>query len=155
MRRFLVASVLSVAALVSPVLAQQDIPVPDRRVTLSVDTDFPGGDLRALFDTSYTACERACLSDAACGAFTFNSRANSCFPKSGVQGQETYQGAISGVVLATDPGVLAKAATRRAELGFVPDDQINAARQMAQGLGGRFRPDGRSAAELLETARAA
>ena len=46
--------------------------VPDRREVITRDVDFYGSDLQPLFDTTLEACQRVCLADTACGAFTFN-----------------------------------------------------------------------------------
>ena len=54
--------------------------VPEKRVLISRDVDFVGEDLTAIFDTSFAACQNACLADDNCQAFTFNSRSNACFP---------------------------------------------------------------------------
>jgi hypothetical protein len=114
--------------------AQDRTYVPDRRVVLTQDLDFPGTDLTQIFDTTLDACEQACLSDNRCTAFTFNSRANSCFPKSDVSGQSPYQGAYSGFVRKTDKTVLSAAASRAGELSFLQDADWDAALAQAQGL---------------------
>ena len=74
--------------------------VPERRLILHRDVDFPGGDLRSIFDTSLEACESACLAQTQCGAFTYNTRNSSCFLKSGQLGRSDYAGAFSGEVVA-------------------------------------------------------
>ena len=82
---------------VGPALA--DDLIPDRRLVLSENTDLPGGDLASIFDTTLEACERACLTNKSCTAFTFNTRNGSCFPKAGAGAPAAYQGAYSGVVI--------------------------------------------------------
>ena len=37
--------------------------VPDARVAMSADMDYPGGDLAAIFDTTLDACQNACLAN--------------------------------------------------------------------------------------------
>ena len=69
------------SGLAGPGLAEDLI--PPRRLVLSEGVDLPGGDLAKIFDTTLDACERACLANAQCDAFTFNGRNGSCFPKSG------------------------------------------------------------------------
>lgn len=99
---------------VGPALA--DDLIPDRRLVLSENTDLPGGDLASIFDTTLEACERACLTNKSCTAFTFNTRNGSCFPKAGAGAPAAYQGAYSGVVIEGDAAAEARAATRAAEL---------------------------------------
>ena len=71
-----------------------------------------GADLRALFDTTYDACRTACMADAACTAFTFNARSNSCFPKRAVERREPYQGAQSATVITEPEGRITQARAR-------------------------------------------
>ncbi|MBK1634181.1 alpha-2-macroglobulin family protein [Rhodovulum adriaticum] len=127
-------------------------PVPDKRVVIARDVDYPGGDLRTLFDTTLEVCRRACLSDARCTAFTFNARANVCFPKSAAGEPATYQGALSGRVLATAPAVLRTAPARAADLSFLRGGDLDAARQEARAIGARHYVNGWTLAELLRAA---
>jgi len=112
-------------------------PVPERRLALIEDTDFPGSDLARLFDTTLAACQRACLTDSACRAFTFNTRSRACFPKGAASEPVPFQGAVSGLVRATDPAVLAAAPARAAALGFLPAADLAAARAEAEALAAR------------------
>ncbi|MBP6737992.1 MAG: hypothetical protein KA139_11185, partial [Rhodobacteraceae bacterium] len=105
--------------LAGPGPALADDLIPDRRLVLSENTDLPGGDLTSIFDTTLEACERACLTNRACTAFTFNTRNGSCFPKSGAGGPATYQGAYSGTVIEGGAAAEALAVKRAAELTFV------------------------------------
>ncbi len=139
------------AALALPSLAQES-PVPLKRTVLTQDVDLPGGDLRSIFDTTIEACEQACLSDDTCHAYTFNSRAGSCFPK-GTPGQPApYVGAISGIVLATPKAVLARAETRKGELDFLSEDDLSAAYDQAAGLGKNHVAGDQTSADLLAQA---
>ncbi|MDD9743028.1 MULTISPECIES: alpha-2-macroglobulin family protein [Marinovum] len=147
MRRFLFA--LSLVTLAVPALAE-DI-LPDRRVVVSRDIDFFGSDLQALFDTSLEACQRICLSDNACAAFTFNSRSNACFPKTSVSERQAYEGAISAIVVPTDPEVMARAEPRAGDLAFLPRADLDAALAQAEGLGQRHM-GGKWTVEVLLTA---
>ncbi|WP_323763911.1 alpha-2-macroglobulin family protein [Marinovum sp.] len=131
MRRLLTA--LSFALSAAPALAQDVL--PERRVVVSRDVDFYGADLQALFDTSLEACQRICLADPACAAFTFNNRSNACFPKSAVSERLEYEGALSGMVLATDPAVAQGAVARAEDLGFLSQADLDAALAQARGLG--------------------
>ena len=95
-------ALMAMVWLAGPGPALADDLIPDRRLVLSENTDLPGGDLTSIFDTTLEACERACLTNRACTAFTFNTRNGSCFPKSGAGGPATYQGAYSGTVIEGD-----------------------------------------------------
>jgi len=110
--------------------------VPERRLTLTRDLDFYGSDLQNIFDTTLEACQRICLTNKDCSAFTFNTRSNACFPKSTVTEAQPYEGAVSGRVLRTDTTVLATAATRQASLGFLNENYLAAARSLARELAG-------------------
>ncbi|MBD3764938.1 MAG: alpha-2-macroglobulin family protein [Rhodobacterales bacterium] len=110
--------------------AAQDL-IPERRLVLSTDTDLPGGDIAQLFDTTLEACERACLAQPACTAFTFNTRNGSCFPKAAPGLAAGYAGAISGLVRQADPAALAQAPQRRDELAFLSPRDLAAARDQA------------------------
>ncbi|WP_233270408.1 MG2 domain-containing protein [Chachezhania sediminis] len=110
-------------------------PIPAFRYLVEPDTDFYGDDLGPLFDTKLADCVRACTAQAACQAFTFNSRSNACFPKSGVQRRTEFQGALSAVKAQTPVAVRKLGAERAATLGFLGDADIAAARLQARDLG--------------------
>lgn len=128
-------------------------PVPDRREIVTRDVDFYGSDLTALFDTSLDACRRACMTDADCHAYTFNSRSNACFPKSAVSRKVPFEGAVSAELTPTDPAVLADAAARRSRLDFLGDEDITRAREQAEAIGARHPAGGWSTRIMLDTAR--
>ncbi|MEM6847846.1 MAG: alpha-2-macroglobulin family protein [Pseudomonadota bacterium] len=83
------------------------IPAAAERVSQRLDgIDLPGADYATLRDTTLSACERQCIADTKCGAFTFNSRVNWCFLKSSAGAPSPYPFAISGIVtevVATQP----------------------------------------------------
>ncbi|WP_126976474.1 alpha-2-macroglobulin family protein [Frigidibacter oleivorans] len=118
----------------APLLAQEGGLVPDRRAVLTEGTDFYGSDLRPIFDTTLQACRAACLADTACAAFTFNSRAGSCFPKTGVTEEVPYEGAISGRVVDAAAGAADLARQRAGELGFLQQADFDMALVQARGL---------------------
>ena len=126
----LAASVFLAAA--APADAQQLI--PERRFVLTENTDLPGGDLQSIFDTSIEACERACLTNPVCTAFTFNTRNGSCFPKSQPGEGTAFQGAFSGFVVQGAAGAEALAKTRAAELKFVQSWELPGVTQQAENL---------------------
>ncbi len=152
MRRFLMClSIIFTGLPALPTLAQEL--VPERRVVVSRDVDFYGSDLQALFDTSLDACQRVCLADASCAAFTFNSRSNSCFPKSAVTERQDYQGAISAIVVTGDPAIAAQAEARAGDLAFLPRRDLDAALALAEGLGPRHMGGKWTVEALLDAAR--
>ena len=115
MRAIFVAGLFALIALPSLTLSQ----VPERRSIVTNDMDYPGRDLQPLFDTDLAACERLCLNDPACMAFTFNARAGACFPKTGVADRVPFDGAISAIVVDTPPALRDLAKTRASELDFL------------------------------------
>ena len=132
---------LALVLVAAPAAAQESSILPERRIAISPDTDFPGGDLAAIFDTTYAACRAACLSDNRCVAFTFNGRSGACFPKSAVGERSFYAGATSAFVLETDPAALARAPGRKAELPFLREADFAAARAQSADLGDRHPVD--------------
>ncbi|QBY01952.1 alpha-2-macroglobulin family protein [Rhodophyticola sp. CCM32] len=134
-----------------PALAQEA--VPDRYIAITRDMDFPGGDLRPLFDTSFEACSTACLTDPDCNAFTFNQRSNACFPKTAMLAQEPYEGALSAQVYPTDPAVLSRLGGRVAALSFLQSGDLASARNQAEGLATRQYAGTWTADQLVQAAR--
>lgn len=130
--------------------AAQDA-VPERRIVLMQDMDFPGNDLQALFDTTQEACRTICLSDPACMAFTFNTRSNACFPKSGIAGQTPYAEAVSAIVVPTTPEVLQMAPARAADLAWLGTDTLVAARQLAMHIAEMHPAGGFALDQVLQT----
>ncbi len=147
--------ILAALALVVPLSAIADPLVPTRRLQLSSNTDLPGGDLSSIFDTTFSACERACLATQACEAMVFNTRNNSCFLKAGRLTPQTFQGAWAGIVTTAAPGAEERAVGRRAELGFLGDGDISTATAQAGGMAGRYTTNGYSAADHMAAAHAA
>ncbi|MGB8812923.1 MAG: PAN domain-containing protein, partial [Paracoccaceae bacterium] len=127
MRAFSRIVVLSVLGFGLPTWATAQDLVPERRFILSQDADLPGGDLTSIFDTTIEACEQACLANAQCTAFTFNTRNGSCFPKNAPGEEAFYQGGFSGRIVAADATVIAQAPARRAEIGFLQDYDLSGA----------------------------
>ena len=118
-----------------PTFAQDRSLVPEKRAVLAQDTDLPGGDIAQLLDTTLGACERACLSNPQCTAFTFNSRNGSCFPKADPGAGGYYQGAFSAQILRAAPGFATRADTRRDEVQFITDQDARSALTQAETLG--------------------
>lgn len=143
---------LAVVFLLGAGTAQADDLIPQRRLAISENTDLPGGDLASIFDTTLDACERACLSNKACTAFTFNTRNGSCFPKSNPGEAAPFNNAYSGFVIPASKGAEALAATRAAELNFVGSWEYGAITGMAADLANQHTTNGYSAEEHLASA---
>ncbi|MDO8884830.1 alpha-2-macroglobulin family protein [Pseudotabrizicola sp.] len=135
-----------------PALAQDRALIPEKRAILAQDTDLPGGDIAQLFDTTAEACERACLSNAQCTAFTFNTRNGSCFPKANPGEASYYLGAISAQILRAAPGAADRARARRDDLRFISDRDSQDALAQAQGLGRNYPANGSNADVFLSAA---
>ena len=133
--RFLVGALALALGFTAVPVAAQQAPVPDRRVIVTEGVDYPGSDLQTLLDTSYDACEQACLGNSQCVGFTFNTRSNSCFPKSEITGSEPYAGAFSAKVVEVDAATKDRALQRMAELPFLSAGDFDAARDLAQRIG--------------------
>lgn len=145
---------LTLALLVSaPMLQAQTAPIPDKRIVVTQNMDFAGTDLQQLFDTTFEACRTACESDQRCTAFTFNTRANSCFPKSGVTGMSPYEGAQSAMVIPASDKVQAIAQKRQIEIDALDAATLAAARDLARQVGW-IHPGGQyTARQMTDTAR--
>ncbi|SIS52966.1 hypothetical protein SAMN05421759_101233 [Roseivivax lentus] len=148
MRTILVAGLAALLSLPLAAIAE----VPERRSIVSNDVDFPGNDLQPLFDTTLEACERVCLNDRACTAFTFNARAGACFPKAVASTPLPFDGAISARLVETSAETQARAARRAADLSFLTEGDLDAARDQASGLGLRYRGGRYSVDALLQAA---
>ncbi len=152
MRGFLTATLAVLFLTLPSIVPAQDL-IPERRTVLTQDQDLPGGDIASSLDTTLEACERACLTNTRCTAYTFNTRNGSCFVKSG-PGEGTYfQGAYSAYVIAATPAADTKA--RRAELAFLSDGDVQNAYDQAVNLGRQHTTGPWSVEEHLTAAKEA
>ena len=136
-----------------PLAQAQDGPlIPERRLVLAQDVDLPGGDLASIFDTTLDACERACLSNNACTAFTFNAKANACFTKTNPGAPESFAPAWSGFVLQSNPGAEDLAQLRRADLGFLAPWEFDGVLAQAREMGNSYVTNGWTAEEHMDSA---
>ena len=140
-------------SLAAPGTSLADNLIPAKRLTLSENTDLPGGDIATMLDTTLEACETACLTNKQCRAFTFNTKNGSCFPKSDVGESVFFGGAYSGQVISAEKGVEGRAMARREELRFLPDWDIQPATALAANLANLHVTNGFSAEESLASAR--
>jgi uncharacterized protein YfaS (alpha-2-macroglobulin family) len=131
--------------------AAQDL-IPAKRLVLSENTDMPGGDIASIFDTTLEACQRACLTNKLCKAFTFNTRNGSCFPKSKVGEAAAFDGAYSGTVLEAEKGAEDRAKARRIDLNFVQDWELAGITDQAVQLANTHTTNGYSAEDHLGAA---
>lgn len=109
--------------------------IPDFRYLAAPDTDFYGSDLDPMFDTDLDACIRACTANAACAGFTYNARAQACFPKAAMAGRTDYQGALSAAKIPVDPAIAQAGEDRAAALGFLGRVDLDGAREQARLIG--------------------
>lgn len=146
--------IVFLVAVLAPLLAHAQA-VPDHRFLYSRDVDFYGADLGKLFDTSQAACERACAAQSACVAFTYNIRSKACFPKSELTERQPYEGAMSAVKTATPEAVKALAMARAADLSFLTENDVSAARTLTQTNTSRFTVGGRTVQDVEAALEAA
>ncbi|MFN4058445.1 MAG: alpha-2-macroglobulin family protein [Roseinatronobacter sp.] len=136
--------------LLAPVAMAQTL--PERFATTRANTDFPGGDLTPIFNTTQDQCLAACLRLSDCAGFTFNQRNGACFPKSVIGQSVPYEGALSAIVQSQAPDAQSRAAASRARLTFLDADDFSTARDQAQGMALRFFANGMTEAALLDGA---
>lgn len=128
--------------------------IPPKHLVLTENTDLAGGDISTIFDTTLEACERACLANAQCEAFTFNTQNGSCFGKSGEVTASEYAGAYSGRVIAANPGAEDLAKMRRDEIPFVQDWELPQVLDQAVNLANLHVTNDFTAEDHLNSARA-
>ena len=52
-------------------VALAESPLDPRRAIVHRDSDFPGGDIQSIFDTTRESCETACFTRQGCAAYTY------------------------------------------------------------------------------------
>lgn len=147
------AALLVVLALPIAGNAQSTAPIPDRFATIQANTDFPGGDMTPVFDTTLAHCHATCLRITDCAGFTFNQRNGACFPKSRIGAPSPYEGAVSGVIQQVAQAGLTRAQALRGNLDFLERFDMTAARDMSQTMADRHFANGMTEAALLDGAR--
>ncbi|MGN6101478.1 MAG: alpha-2-macroglobulin family protein, partial [Devosia sp.] len=105
----------------------------DRKISLAPNTDLPGFDYAIIKGTKLDACQKACLDDNLCRAFTFSGKAGWCFLKGDVGTDTPFKGATSGKVAQT-PSLEDIAKARQGEIPFPAQDLVDRARSFAAGL---------------------
>ncbi|MCC1491238.1 alpha-2-macroglobulin family protein [Cognatishimia sp. F0-27] len=144
---------IALFASILPAVAQDAI--PDRRLVVTRDIDFYGSDLQPLFDSTLSACERTCLNDPQCRAFTYNINSNACFPKSDITDRVPFVGALSARVIEVSANARLRASDRRAELAFLSEPDLAQARNEATALPARHAGGQYTVDALLEAAEKA
>src|SRR3569623_3290562 len=81
------------------VLAGTAAMAADRSVTLQKDTDLPGFDYQVDKGSTLENCQKACIGDDLCRAFTFNTKTKWCFMKGGLGELAAFKGATSGTIV--------------------------------------------------------
>ena len=105
----------------------------ERSILLTPGMDYFGGDYETLKGVDLETCRDACLADARCLAFTFNSKAGWCFLKESASDARPFPDAVSGRVRIGQTTVPPPdlAAARSAELRFISRADLDAARKLA------------------------
>ncbi len=144
-----------VGAMLSTAALAQNVEIPDRRAVVVENVDFYGGDLEPRFDTTFETCLNLCISDAACEAFTFNTKSSACFPKSGYDEARRFDGALSARIVSLPDATVTRMETRAAELDFLPSRYIDEAHRFVRRMGVEFPANDRSFDALVAYARTA
>ncbi len=103
----------------------------ERRAIVTEGADYFGLDYQTLKEVDLADCEKACVADGTCKAFTYNTKARWCFLKSSFGDMRAFAGAVSGRIVTGDVAGPDLAARRLAELGFVPQEYVDEARRLA------------------------
>lgn len=143
--------VLAFAATVAglPQRATADPAIPPLRYQAFMDTDYYGSDLQALFDTDLAACERACSAQDSCAGFSYNTRANACFPKQNMQTATPFVGAVSALKRAQSPQMLAQGESRAKDLAFLRESDLQLAYRQAKEIGLRHAAEGATLEDMV------
>jgi len=144
---------LFTVALLPSIGGAQEPVVSNKRIAVTKNIDFPGADIGPVFDTTFSKCRQICLGNDACVAFTFNSKASVCFPKTEIADRQPFDGAFSAWVIKTSQPVLTQQKSRLESLGFMPGSYLTEARQQAENLGGAYLSNEWSADQLVTASR--
>ena len=127
--------------------------LPQARYQSFADTDYYGSDLQPLFDTDLKSCQKACSAQAACAGFSFNSKANACFPKAEMNEPTPYVGALSAVKIPVAPTLQAVALQRADAADFLRGQDLQAALRQARDIGLLYPAYGANLDEMIRTGR--
>ena len=145
--RYLLVSLtaLTLAAIFLPATTAQ---AADRRVIVTPNADYPGADSTTVKNVDLPACQAACLKDATCKAFTFNTHAGWCFLKTDFGALTASPGATAGRVVTFADLTPSLEHRRLGELNFLDQAQIDEARTEIGDLKTRYAPGTASYASL-------
>jgi len=127
----------------------------ERKLIVVPDADYPGNDYQTIKKSSLKKCQKACIGDEKCQAFTYNRKVKWCFLKWSASELRAFKGATSGrIVVAArlDPKLEKK---RLSELSFLNKRYVDEARRVAGRLNKRFDTAGAGLDELREAGDAA
>jgi uncharacterized protein YfaS (alpha-2-macroglobulin family) len=139
-RLWLSAGILAALSSILPAVAADG-----RSVVTTKDRDYFGFDLRTEQNLSLADCQKVCIADHACRAFTYNPKVKWCFLKSDFNTMNEAPGAVAGRIVdeaGNEPDIGAAL-----PLPFISQDLVAQARQARRDL---TMPDDRA-----ETGRAA
>ncbi|MEM7566759.1 MAG: MG2 domain-containing protein, partial [Pseudomonadota bacterium] len=137
-------------ALLVPGAAPAEAQAVDRRLVVSEEADYFGGDYETLREVSRADCEAACLADSRCQALTFNSAAGWCFLKETVGPLSTASGAVAARIVERPRLDETTLDDRLAALDMLPQGLRDEARRLRLEIAGE-RPD-RALGDLSDAA---
>ncbi len=129
-------------------------PAATREIAIAPGVDYFGRDYSTLKSVSLDACKSACRDDSRCQAFTYNVKAEWCFLKETFTEIRPFDGAISGRIVESATAAPDLAATRTAELRFLPPRELTEARALVERIA-RMEPQTGRRNALIKEARAA
>ncbi len=97
----------------------------DRRLIVTPQADYPGHDLSTIKNVGVDQCQAACLSNDACRAFTFNTKAGWCFLKSDFGALTSTPDATAGRVVEAAEVTPSLERQRLGDLSFLPQSEID------------------------------
>lgn len=104
----------------------------ERHAIVTEGADYFGRDIETIKDVSVEDCEKACVADAACKAFTYNVKARWCFKKANFGDLRQFAGAISGRIVEGRARPVDLERIRTQELGdLVSTSYVDESRQLA------------------------
>ncbi|MEX5597621.1 MG2 domain-containing protein [Pseudophaeobacter sp. C1-32P7] len=151
--RFLIVLLSFLGFSAASVQAGPDPVLPQVRYQSFADTDYYGSDLQALFDTDLNACQRACSAQQACAGFSYNNKANACFPKSEMKEATPYTGAISALKRPISAAQQAAASQRAGRLDRLRPADLQAALRQAREIGLRYPSRGETLEDMIRAGR--
>ncbi len=114
----------------------------DRSVIISPNADYAGFDYQTLKDVDQQACASACVADASCHAFTYNTKARWCFLKTDFGPLATATGAVAGRIVVAKPVAASTASKRTDEIAFLGPGPFDEAKAQLGGLAKTYPANG-------------